>query len=70
MLEESVIETVEKGFMTKDLAICVYDDSKYFILFLIFSVGKDKYLKTEEFIDKVNQFLHKTLMDYFKRNKI
>ena len=27
-LEAAIIETVEKGFMTKDLAICVYNTNK------------------------------------------
>jgi isocitrate dehydrogenase len=36
-LEKSVIETVEQGFMTKDLAICVYDTT---------NVPREKYCTT------------------------
>jgi isocitrate dehydrogenase len=37
VLEEAVINTVEDGFMTKDLAICVHNTN---------DVGRDKYLTT------------------------
>lgn len=47
-LERSVIETVEKGFMTKDLALIVHNASE---------VSRDKYLETIEFIKKVRQIL-------------
>jgi isocitrate dehydrogenase len=47
-LEKSVIETVENGFMTKDLAICVHNDNK---------VSRNKYCNTLEFIQKVAQTL-------------
>lgn len=53
ILETSVIETVENGFMTKDLAICIYDDT---------NVAKDKYLNTEKFIDKIVETLEKNLL--------
>ena len=43
-LERSVIETVEKGFMTKDLAICVEGTM---------NVPREKYCLTIEFIQKV-----------------
>jgi isocitrate dehydrogenase len=43
-LEGSVIEAVEKGFMTKDLAICVLDTT---------NVPREKYCETIEFIKKV-----------------
>jgi isocitrate dehydrogenase len=43
-LERSVIETVEKGFMTKDLAICVEGTN---------DVSRDKWLTTMDFIKKV-----------------
>lgn len=43
-LEKSVIQTVEKGFMTKDLALIVHNSNE---------VSKDKYCETFEFIDKV-----------------
>jgi len=51
-LEAAVIETVESGHMTKDLAICVYGTN---------DVPKDKYLDTEKFIDKVAENLRKKL---------
>lgn len=43
-LEKTVIETVENGHMTKDLAIMVHKTN---------SPARDKYLNTEEFIVKV-----------------
>jgi len=42
-LEQACIDTVEAGFMTKDLALLVSDDQKY--------------LTTEEFLDKVIEAL-------------
>lgn len=51
-LEQSVVETVEMGFMTKDLAILVLGSEK---------VPRDKYVNTEEFIDKVADLLRKKL---------
>jgi len=42
-LEEVCIGTIEAGYMTKDLAICVHGDK----------VGEDKYLVTEEFMNKL-----------------
>ena len=47
-LERSVIETVEKGFMTKDLAICVHNTM---------NVEREKYCSTMEFIKKVAENL-------------
>lgn len=52
-LERSVIETVEKGFMTKDLAICVYDTN---------DVPRNKYCTTIEFIKKVAEHLRSNLI--------
>jgi len=52
LLESSVIECVEEGFMTKDLAICVHDTS---------SPPRDKWLNTQEFVIKVADFLKKKL---------
>lgn len=52
-LENSVIETVEKGFMTKDLAICVYDSN---------DVPRNKYSTTEQFIKKVAEHLRTNLI--------
>ena len=43
-LEKTIVDTVEKGFMTKDLAICVEGTMK---------VPREKYLNTLEFIQKV-----------------
>ena len=48
-LEKVVIETVEKGDMTKDLAILVGDDQRW--------------LSTEEFLEKVNSNLQNKLLE-------
>ena len=48
MLEASVIEAVEAGFMTKDLAICVLGTMQ---------VPREKYCETLEFIRKVAELL-------------
>ena len=53
-LEDVVIETVEAGFMTKDLAILVEKTTK---------VERSKYLNTFEFIDKVAENLKKALKE-------
>ncbi|CAM9234841.1 unnamed protein product, partial [Discosporangium mesarthrocarpum] len=42
-MEKAVIETVETGHMTKDLAICVHG----------WNVTEDQYLMTEPFMDKI-----------------
>lgn len=42
-LEKAVIETVEAGHMTKDLAICVHG----------WNVTEDQYLMTEAFMDEI-----------------
>jgi isocitrate dehydrogenase len=47
-LERSVVETVEKGFMTKDLALIVHNSAE---------VSREKYCETIEFIKKVREFL-------------
>lgn len=52
-LEKSVIETVEKGFMTKDLAICVHNTM---------NVEREKYCTTLEFIQKVAEHLKANLL--------
>jgi len=52
-LEQSVISAVEDGFMTKDLAICVYDDN---------NPDRSKWLNTEQFIDKCAEYLLKNLL--------
>jgi isocitrate dehydrogenase len=46
-LEKVVVETVESGFMTKDLALLVGPEQKW--------------LTTEGFLDKVDQNLQKAL---------
>lgn len=51
-LERVIIETVENGFMTKDLAILVAGSN---------DVPRSKYLNTFEFIDKVAENLVKSL---------
>ncbi|CAD8070085.1 unnamed protein product [Paramecium primaurelia] len=51
-LEQSVIQTVENGIMTKDLAIIVHNDN---------NVLRNKYVNTEEFIVKVGEQLKKNL---------
>jgi len=43
-----VIQTVEKGFMTKDLALCVFNANE---------VPREKYCNTLEFIQKVAETL-------------
>lgn len=44
-LESAVIKTVEKGHMTKDLALCVHGSK----------AGPDTYLNTEPFMDKIKE---------------
>ena len=51
-LEAVIIDTVESGFMTKDLAILVEGTMQ---------VDRSKYLNTFEFIDKVAENLNKKL---------
>lgn len=51
-LEKVIIDTVESGFMTKDLAILVEGTTK---------VDRSKYLNTFEFIDKVAENLNKAI---------
>lgn len=43
-LEKAVLDTIEAGHMTKDLAICVHGTN---------SVTPDQYLYTEPFMDKI-----------------
>lgn len=50
-LEKVCVETVEAGFMTKDLAVCIYGDK----------VPADKYLNTEPFLNKLDENLQKAL---------
>ena len=51
-LERVIIETIEEGKMTKDLAICVKGTNQ---------VPRDSYLNTFEFIDAVSENLSKAL---------
>lgn len=51
-LEEVCIETIESGFMTKDLAICIKGMS---------NVTRSDYLNTFEFMDKLAENLQKKL---------
>jgi len=50
-LEAACIETVEAGFMTKDLAICVHGNN----------VKRDQYLNTKDFMDKIGESLQKKM---------
>jgi len=51
-LEKSVIQAVEDGHMTKDLAICVHNTN---------NPERSLWLNTEEFIDKVAEYLLKNI---------
>jgi len=51
-LERVIIETVESGKMTKDLAICVEGSM---------NVSRDKYRNTFEFMDDIAENLNKAL---------
>lgn len=51
-LESVCISTIEEGFMTKDLAICIKGMN---------NVKRSDYLETFEFIDKVAENLRKKL---------
>jgi isocitrate dehydrogenase len=48
ILENAVIETIEKGFMTKDLALCISEGKE---------VPRSKYCSTEEFMNKCQETL-------------
>ncbi|WP_413585644.1 NADP-dependent isocitrate dehydrogenase [Bdellovibrio sp. HCB274] len=50
-LEKVCVATVEAGFMTKDLAVCIYGDK----------VPADKYMNTEPFLAKLDENLKKAL---------
>jgi isocitrate dehydrogenase len=50
-LEVACIETVEAGFMTKDLALCVHGDQ----------LKREHYLNTLDFMNKIVEFLQKKL---------
>jgi len=51
-MEKSIIQTVEEGGMTKDLAILVHKTNQ---------PERSTYLNTFEFIDKVAETLNKNL---------
>ena len=51
-LERAVIETVEQGFMTKDLALCISEGKE---------VPRSKYCSTEEFMTKCEEYLKSNL---------
>ncbi|KAK4337116.1 hypothetical protein RND71_043434 [Anisodus tanguticus] len=53
VLEKVCIDTIESGFMTKDLAICVKGTT---------SLARADYLNTFEFLDKLAENLTKTLI--------
>jgi len=50
-LEEACIETVEQGFMTKDLALCIHAEG----------LKREHYLNTIHYIEKVAENLNKKL---------
>ena len=54
-LESVCIETIEAGYMTKDLAICIKGSS---------NVQRSDYLNTFEFIDKINENLKLKMKDH------
>lgn len=45
-LEEATVEAIEKGHMTKDLAICVYGNNVQ---------ENTHYLRTEVFMDRIDE---------------
>jgi len=51
-LEAACIETVENGFMTKDLALCIHGEN----------LKREHYLSTIQFMDKIGEHLQKRLM--------
>eukprot|EP00002_Diphylleia_rotans_P039674 TRINITY_DN925_c0_g2_i1.p1 TRINITY_DN925_c0_g2~~TRINITY_DN925_c0_g2_i1.p1 ORF type:complete len:418 (+),score=100.73 TRINITY_DN925_c0_g2_i1:79-1332(+) len=53
LLEEACIQTVEKGFMTKDLAASVHGSAD--------KLTRSQYLSTEEFMDKVAETFRQSL---------
>lgn len=53
MLEKVCIDTIESGFMTKDLAICVAGSMS--------AVKRENYMETFEFMDKLADNLKKAL---------
>uniref|UniRef100_A0A0G4HYE3 Isocitrate dehydrogenase [NADP] n=2 Tax=Chromera velia TaxID=505693 RepID=A0A0G4HYE3_9ALVE len=52
-LEETCIEVIEKGFMTKDLALCIYGSA----------MKDDSYMFTDDFLAKIADEFEKKLLD-------
>jgi isocitrate dehydrogenase len=50
-LEAASIETVESGFMTKDLALCIHGDN----------MRREHWLNSQDFMDKISETLRKKL---------
>jgi len=50
-LEKVCVDTIEAGFMTKDLAVCIHGEK----------VPEGSYLHTEQFLDKISENLKKAL---------
>lgn len=59
LLESVCVQTVEDGFMTKDLAICIHGSQ----------VQRKDYLNTEEFIRKLEENLRKRMNEFDVRSK-
>lgn len=51
LMEKSIIQCVEDGFMTKDLSICAYGPVE--------GIKREKWLNTEQFIDKSVEYIKK-----------
>lgn len=47
-LEAAIVETVEAGFMTKDLALCIHGDK----------MKREHWQTTNQFMDKINETLY------------
>jgi len=51
-LEAACIETVESGFMTKDLALCIHNNA---------GLKREHHLNTRDFMDKIDETLRKKM---------
>jgi len=51
-LEDACVETVESGFMTKDLALCIHGEKE---------LKREHYMESQAFIDKIAETLRKRL---------
>mmetsp|Transcript_37189 Transcript_37189/g.6642 ORF Transcript_37189/g.6642 Transcript_37189/m.6642 type:complete len:120 (-) Transcript_37189:910-1269(-) len=47
-LEKVVVDTIQAGFMTKDLSLCIHGDN----------MQREHWLTTQDFLDKVAENLH------------